>query len=53
MSNDKIQGLKIIENMIKYAEIEINREAFLDALFAIEVVDKDIENLLETEGKLP
>ena len=53
MPNDQIRGLKIVQNMMKYAELEAKREAFLDALFAIEIIEKDIDNLIETEGHLP
>ena len=53
MAEDKIYGLKIAQNMFRYAEIEVNQEAFVDALFALEILDKDIESLIETEGNLP
>ena len=53
MSEEKIQGLQIAQNMLRYAEIEANKEAYLDALFAIDQVDKDIEHVIETEGCIP
>ena len=51
--NPHINGLKIVKNMIRYALIEADHGAYLDAIFGLESAELDLLSLKENFGDLP
>lgn len=50
--NQEIQRIiNINENMLRYAEIEMKKQAYLDAMFALDKINKDLSGLSAEDKK--